>query len=186
METILKRCRQNARPCFFRRPCSGDPAYHGRYMTDPSRCGPKRKRSSRQDPSDLSRGPAHGSRERLKRVLDVEADGRTLIFCQTKKEVDDLLNSLQTSGYPAGAIHAITRRSSGRGHAPVPAGHTRILVATDVAARGIDIPDVTHVINFGLPNNLETYVHRIGRTGRVGKTGTAITLATPLKSAGSG
>ncbi len=116
----------------------------------------------------------------LTRILDVQAPALTLIFCHTKRDVDDLSGRLQQLGYDAGAIHGdftqsyreeIMRQFKG--------GELDILVATDVAARGLDINDVTHVINYSIPQNPEAYVHRIGRTGRAGKSGIAITFVTP-------
>jgi ATP-dependent RNA helicase DeaD len=116
----------------------------------------------------------------LTRIIDVQAPELTLIFCHTKREVDDLSGRLHQMGYDAGAIHGdftqsyreeIMRQFKG--------GELDILVATDVAARGLDINDVTHVINYSIPQNPEAYVHRIGRTGRAGKSGIAITFVTP-------
>jgi ATP-dependent RNA helicase DeaD len=116
----------------------------------------------------------------LSRLLDVEGHALILVFCHTKREVDEVAGKLQQMGYPAGAIHGdftqshrdeMIRRFKG--------GDIDILVATDVAARGLDIPDVTHVINFSIPQDPEGYVHRIGRTGRAGKSGIAITFVTP-------
>ncbi len=116
----------------------------------------------------------------LSRIIDVEDPALALVFCHTKKEVDEVAGKLQQMGYYAGAIHgdyAQVRRE--RIMDKFRNGDIDILVATDVAARGLDVTDVSHVINFSIPQNPDSYVHRIGRTGRAGKSGIAITFVTP-------
>lgn len=116
----------------------------------------------------------------LTRLLDVEDPQLTLIFCHTKREVDDVSGKLQQMGYSAGAIHGdFTQSFRDETMEKFKKGETDILVATDVAARGLDIPDVSHVINYNIPQNPDGYIHRIGRTGRAGKSGIAITFVTP-------
>ncbi len=116
----------------------------------------------------------------LTRLLDVEEPSLTLIFCHTKREVDDVSGRLQQMGYSAGAIHGdFTQSFRDEMMEKFKRGETDILVATDVAARGLDIPDVSHVINYSIPQNPDGYIHRIGRTGRAGKSGIAITFVTP-------
>lgn len=118
--------------------------------------------------------------EALCRVIDVEPDFRGLIFCRTRADTDDVARKLAERGYPAEPIHGDlnqSRREQILGK--FRSGASDILVATDVAARGIDVPDLTHVINFALPQDPKTFVHRVGRTGRAGKKGAAITLITP-------
>lgn len=116
----------------------------------------------------------------LSRLLDVEGPSLTLVFCHTKKEVDEVSGRLQQMGYPAGAIHGdFTQSHRDDMMRKFKKGDIDILVATDVAARGLDIPDVSHVINFSIPQDPEGYIHRIGRTGRAGKSGIAITFVTP-------
>lgn len=116
----------------------------------------------------------------LTRLLDVEDPSLTLVFCHTKREVDEVSGKLQQMGYSAGAIHGdFTQSFRDEMMDKFKKGDIDILVATDVAARGLDIPDVTHVINFSIPQNPDSYIHRIGRTGRAGKSGIAITLVTP-------
>ncbi|GAB4486685.1 MAG: DEAD/DEAH box helicase [Thermodesulfovibrionales bacterium] len=116
----------------------------------------------------------------LTRLLDVEGPALTLVFCHTKREVDDVAGRLQQMGYPAGAIHGdFTQSHRDEMMRRFRSGDLAVLVATDVAARGLDIPDVSHVINFSIPQDPEGYVHRIGRTGRAGRSGIAITLVTP-------
>ncbi|HAM52538.1 MAG TPA: RNA helicase [Nitrospiraceae bacterium] len=116
----------------------------------------------------------------LTRVLDVEAPSLTLVFCHTKREVDDVSGKLQKMGYYAGAIHGdFTQSHRDEIMGKFKRGDIDILVATDVAARGLDIPDVSHVINYSIPQDPDGYIHRIGRTGRAGKSGIALTFVTP-------
>lgn len=116
----------------------------------------------------------------LSRLLDVEDPQLAIVFCHTKREVDDVSTKLSQSGYNAGAIHGdYTQARRDEVMHKFKGGMLDILVATDVAARGLDIKNVTHVINYGIPQNPDSYVHRIGRTGRAGKSGIAITLITP-------
>jgi ATP-dependent RNA helicase DeaD len=116
----------------------------------------------------------------LTRLLDVEGPSLTLVFCHTKRAVDELSGKLQQMGYTAGAIHGdFTQSHREEMMRKFRKGKIDILVATDVAARGLDIPDVSHVINYDIPQDPEGYIHRIGRTGRAGKTGIAITFVTP-------
>ena len=116
----------------------------------------------------------------LARLLDVEDPSLSIVFCHTKREVDEVSQKLQHMGYNADALHgdySQARREEVMGK--FRKGRIEILVATDVAARGLDIQNVTHVFNFSIPQNPENYIHRIGRTGRAGKAGIAITLVTP-------
>ncbi|UCF86969.1 MAG: DEAD/DEAH box helicase [Nitrospiraceae bacterium] len=116
----------------------------------------------------------------LTRILDVQDPAMTLMFCHTKREVDEISGKLQQMGYEAGAIHGdFTQAFRDEMMRKFKNGEIDILVATDVAARGLDINDVSHVINFSIPQNPDAYVHRIGRTGRAGKSGIAITFVTP-------
>ena len=102
---------------------------------------------------------------------------QALIFTATKRGADDLAENLFAQGYAVGALHGDMQQSKRtRTLQRLRDGRTRILVATDVAARGIDVAGITHVINFDLPRQAEDYVHRIGRTGRAGRTGFAVTL----------
>lgn len=116
------------------------------------------------------------------RLMDYYDPFKAIIFCRMKREADELSNTLLAKGYPAKALHGDMdqreRESAIRGFKK---GAVEILVATDVAARGLDIADVSHVFNYHIPFDPESYVHRIGRTGRAGKKGTAITLVTPME-----
>ncbi len=116
----------------------------------------------------------------LARILDVEAPESAMVFCRTRTEVDQLTETLVAHGYRAEALHGglsqdqrdrVMKRFRSRG--------SDLLIATDVAARGLDVKHVTHVVNFDVPWESESYTHRIGRTGRAGREGVAITLAEP-------
>jgi ATP-dependent RNA helicase DeaD len=116
----------------------------------------------------------------LSRILDVEEPQLAIVFCHTKRKVDEVSMKLSRLGYNAGAIHGdYTQARRDDVMNKFKRGMLDILVATDVAARGLDIKNVTHVINYGIPQHPDNYVHRIGRTGRAGKSGIAITLVTP-------
>ncbi len=116
----------------------------------------------------------------LSRLIDVENPYLAIVFCHTKREVDEVAKKLNHMGYKAGAIHGdYTQAKREKVMTKFKKGMIDILVATDVAARGLDIQRVTHVINYSIPRNPERYIHRIGRTGRAGETGKAITFVTP-------
>jgi len=116
----------------------------------------------------------------LSRILEVENPLSTLIFARTKVGCAELAEQLMLQGYPAVAIHGdLSQQERERILGRFRSGESRILVATDVMARGVDIPDVSHVINYDIPQLAIEYVHRIGRTGRAGRAGEAITLITP-------
>lgn len=118
--------------------------------------------------------------EALCRIIDIEEGFYGLVFCRTKIDADTIANKLGERGYDADALHGDL--SQGQREKILNKFKKRlltILVATDVAARGIDVQDLTHVINFSLPQDPQSYVHRIGRTGRAGKQGNAITFITP-------
>jgi ATP-dependent RNA helicase DeaD len=118
--------------------------------------------------------------EALCRIIDMENDFYGLIFCHTKIDTDRIAKRLADRGYEVAAMHGdIAQNERERILGKFRNQSVPILVATDVAARGIDIGDLTHVINFSLPRNPESYIHRIGRTGRAGKRGTAVTFITP-------
>jgi len=118
--------------------------------------------------------------EALFRIIDVEEDFYGLVFCRTKLDADEISHKLTNRGCRAEAIHGdLSQAQREKVLAKFRSKKLTVLVATDVAARGIDIDNLTHVINYSLPQDPESYVHRIGRTGRAGKTGIAITLITP-------
>jgi len=116
----------------------------------------------------------------LTRILDMETPGAAIIFCRTKRGVDEIGDALIARGYPAETIHGdLSQAMRDRVMHRFREGQAELLVATDVAARGLDIQHVSHVINFDIPDDPEQYVHRIGRTARAGRGGDAITLVAP-------
>jgi ATP-dependent RNA helicase DeaD len=116
----------------------------------------------------------------LDRVLDMEDPTSAIVFCRTRLEVDTLVEALSAHGHRAQALHGgMEQRQRDRVMQQFRGGRTDLLVATDVAARGLDIEHLSHVVNYDVPSAAEAYVHRIGRTGRAGRAGTAITLAEP-------
>jgi ATP-dependent RNA helicase DeaD len=116
----------------------------------------------------------------LCRVLDVRQPERAIVFCATKRMVDEIVEGLTARGYQAEALHGdISQAMRERVLRAFRSGQFEVLVATDVAARGLDVPEVSHVVNFDIPPDPEYYVHRIGRTGRYGRHGQAITFVNP-------
>ncbi|HET7372133.1 MAG TPA: DEAD/DEAH box helicase, partial [Gemmatimonadaceae bacterium] len=116
----------------------------------------------------------------LSRVLDMEDPASAIVFCRTRGEVDQLSESLAAHGYRAAALHGgLTQEQRDRVMRRFRDGSLELLIATDVAARGLDIENVSHVVNYDVPMSPDAYVHRIGRTGRAGRTGVAITFAEP-------
>ena len=116
----------------------------------------------------------------LGRVLDLEAPTATVVFCRTRDEVDQLTETLNGRGYRAEALHGgMDQQHRDRVMGRLRSQSIDLLVATDVAARGLDIEQLTHVVNYDVPSAPESYVHRIGRVGRAGREGTAITLVEP-------
>ena len=119
-------------------------------------------------------------REALRQIVAREELQNAIIFCNRKRDADILFRSLKKHGFNVGVLHGdlvqSVREETLQGFRD---GKITLLVASDVAARGLDIRDLSHVFNFDVPFNAEDYVHRIGRTGRAGKTGRAFTLATP-------
>ncbi|MDD2481219.1 MAG: DEAD/DEAH box helicase [Lutispora sp.] len=117
--------------------------------------------------------------ESLCRILDVDEPTSAIIFCKTKKGVDELVEALDLRGYNAEGMHGDMNQSQRLSTLrKFKEGNLEFLVATDVAARGIDVENVSHVINYDLPQDTDSYVHRIGRTGRANREGTAYTLVT--------
>ena len=124
----------------------------------------------------------HEKRETLRRLLrDAKDLNNAIIFCNRKREVALLHKSLQKHGFSVGALHGDMDQSARTAALDqFRKGEIPLLVASDVAARGLDIPAVSHVFNFDVPHHADDYVHRIGRTGRAGRAGTAISIVTPL------
>ncbi|GAC1462630.1 MAG: DEAD/DEAH box helicase [Chloroflexota bacterium] len=116
----------------------------------------------------------------LTRILDMEQPESVIVFVRTKQEADELRESLSGRGYSAEAIHGdLNQAQRERALGAFRDKRSDVLVATDVASRGLDIPRVSHVINYDIPGDPEIYIHRIGRTARAGEPGTAITFVTP-------
>ena len=116
----------------------------------------------------------------LLRLLEVESPTAAIVFCRTRTEVDELTEALQTRGARAESLHGgLSQEQRDRVMARFRSQKTALLVATDVAARGLDVSHVSHVVNFDVPADVASYVHRTGRTGRAGREGVAITLAEP-------
>jgi ATP-dependent RNA helicase DeaD len=116
----------------------------------------------------------------LSRVLDLEDPTSAIVFCRTRTEVDEISEKLNARGRRAEALHGgFSQEQRDRVMKRFRSGAADLLVATDVAARGLDVEQISHVFNYDVPNEAEGYVHRIGRTGRAGRAGTAITLFEP-------
>jgi len=155
-----------------------------RYLTDPVRIQIERAHAAAGD-APLVRQTAYVVQRAHKaaalgRVLDVEAPTAAIVFCRTRAEVDQLAETLNGRGYRAEALHGgLTQEQRDKVMGRLRSGTSELLVATDVAARGLDIDQLTHVINYDVPAAPDSYVHRIGRVGRAGREGVAITLAEP-------
>jgi len=154
-----------------------------RYLTDPVRVHIRRESTSAQ--ASLVRQVAYlvpraHKASALGRLLDVESPTAALVFCRTREEVDALSETMTARGYRAEALHGgMTQDQRDRVMQRVRSGAAELLVATDVAARGLDIDQLTHVVNYDVPSAPDAYVHRIGRVGRAGREGVAITLVEP-------
>jgi superfamily II DNA/RNA helicase len=115
--------------------------------------------------------------EVIARILQAEGRGKTVIFTRTKRAAAKLMEELGDRGFKTAAVHGdLSQEQRERAMASFKAGKRDVLIATDVAARGIDVDDVTHVINHTIPDDADAYLHRVGRTGRAGKTGIAVTF----------
>jgi ATP-dependent RNA helicase DeaD len=155
-----------------------------RYQRDPERVTIAHEaRTAPQTQQFYLETPQRAKVEALTRILDLESPASAIVFCRTKREVDDLAGTLQARGYTAVAIHGdVNQAQRERLLRSFREGHAELLIATEVAARGIDIPDVTHVFNYDIPDDADAYVHRVGRTGRMGRKGEAITFVTPRET----
>ena len=155
-----------------------------RYLRDPVRVQLSRQASEsdeglrvRQTAYVVPRGHKPAA---LARVLDLEAPTAAVVFCRTRDEVDRLTETLNGRGHRAEALHGgMDQQQRDRVMGRLRGGGLDLLVATDVAARGLDVEQLTHVVNYDVPSAPELYVHRIGRVGRAGREGTAITLVEP-------
>jgi ATP-dependent RNA helicase DeaD len=121
--------------------------------------------------------------ETLGRVLEMESPTAALVFCRTRTEVEQLTEVLGARGYGAESLHGgLNQEQRDRVMRRFREGTTELVIATDVAARGLDIEHLSHVVNFDIPSSTESYVHRVGRTGRAGREGVAITLLEPKET----
>jgi len=148
------------------------------FLTDPVRVSIKSRETSAQVDQDVVRvGKDEDKVEVLQKLLAQSHFQKILIFTRTKRGAEKLSNALFKMGFKAESIHGDKSHYQRQNALSMfKNGKVEILVATDVAARGLDIPNVSHVINFDLPGSYEDYIHRIGRTGRAGKTGVALTF----------
>ncbi|MCO5228118.1 MAG: DEAD/DEAH box helicase [Thermomicrobiales bacterium] len=151
------------------------------YLRNPQRISVRGKQMTVAEINQTSYEFPRGKKvEALTRILEAENPTSAMIFCRTKRNVDELGEALLQRGLPVETLHGdLSQVQRDRVMRRFRNGQAQILIATDVAARGLDIPEVSHVINYDVPESHETYVHRIGRTGRAGRTGEAITLVSP-------
>jgi ATP-dependent RNA helicase DeaD len=149
-----------------------------KFLRDPQHVSIETRRRTLETTNQVYYEVPRGKKlEALARVLDMETPGPTIVFCRTRQETSDLSDALRLRGYNTEALHGeMNQPERDRVMRRFRDGHADLLVATDVAARGLDIETVTHVINYDIPWDVEQYIHRIGRTGRAGRTGDAITL----------
>jgi ATP-dependent RNA helicase DeaD len=155
-----------------------------RHLNDPVRISIKRKVVEEGEAPKVRETAHLVNRQNrpaaLGRILELEQPKSAIVFCKTRHEVDSLTEILGQRGHRADALHGgMTQEQRDRAMGRLRAGSTAILVATDVAARGLDVDHLTHAFNYGLPTAPEQYVHRIGRVGRAGREGIAITIAEP-------
>ena len=156
-----------------------------RHLRDPVRVTVPRQRRGRDEGSARLRQVAYVVRRAdkpaaLGRILDLEDPASALVFARTRGEVDDLAEQLAGHGHDAAGLHGgMSQEQRDRVMGRFRDGSLEVLVATDVAARGLDIERVSHVVNYDIPPNAEAYIHRTGRTGRAGREGVAITLVEP-------
>jgi ATP-dependent RNA helicase DeaD len=156
----------------------------GRYMRSPERISVVGREMTVPQTSQYAYEiPRQRKVDALTRILDAEMPSSAMIFCRTKAGVDELGESLLSRGYPVETLHGdLSQAQRDRVMKRFRSGQAEILIATDVAARGLDVKGVSHVFNYDIPESPEAYVHRIGRTGRAGLEGIAITLITPRET----
>ncbi len=155
-----------------------------KHLTDPVRIRIERERTKAGEAPRVAQRVYMVARAHkpaaLGRILDVEAPEAAIVFCRTRNEVDQLTETLNGRGYRAEALHGgMDQEQRDRVMGRLRARHADLVVATDVAARGLDIEHLTHVVHYDVPSSPDTYVHRTGRVGRAGREGVAITLAEP-------
>jgi len=178
MEFILGRCAHERQTLFFSATLSPEiKKLTEKYLKNPLFVSVVTGNTSKNIEQNIIRSRREDKVELLHNILITKEAEKVLIFRETKSSVDTLEKELISRGFKVAGIHGDKRnRERIKTLKSFKENQISILIATDVAARGLDIPDVTHVINFDLPNDYDTYVHRIGRTGRASKTGTALTF----------
>lgn len=178
MEFILNKCSANRQTLFFSATLSPDiRKLTEKYLKEPVFVSVVKGETSKNIDQDVVRARKEDKLERLHDILIKDGSDKVLIFRETKRSVDQLEKELVARGFKVAGIHGDKRnRERMRTLEAFKKNQVNVLIATDVAARGLDIPNVTHVINYDIPNDYETYVHRIGRTGRAGNKGSALTF----------
>lgn len=182
VEKLVSKCNPSRQTMLFSATMPGQiVALAKRYMTQPThiRAVDPNSESSIVDAIEQHVWRCHqlDKPELVARVLQAEGLGQTIIFCRTKRVASNLAEDLEGRGFVVGAVHGdLGQGAREKALGDFRAGKINVLVATDVAARGIDIADITHVINYECPDDEKTYTHRVGRTGRAGASGVAITL----------
>ena len=181
IETIIGRLPESRQTLLFSATLDGSGKLAARMMREPQRieiAGAKEKHTNITQ-SLLYADDASHKMQLLDHVLRDASLDQAIVFTSTKRGADDLADRLADQGFAAAALHGdMNQRQRTRTLTQLQRGQLRILVATDVAARGIDVQGISHAVNFDLPMQAEDYVHRIGRTGRAGRNGLAYTLAT--------
>lgn len=180
IEKILMNCKGSNRQtfCFSATMPRDLERIADKFMTNPVKISVKMTETSKNVDQDVVRfSDAADKIEKLHELLVKPEFSKSIIFCRTKSGTEKLEGELFKRGFKAKYIHGDLRQSQrNRAITDFKTGFVNILIATDVASRGLDIKDVTHVINYDIPDNYEDYTHRIGRTGRAGKTGFALTF----------
>ena len=178
MTFILGKCAATRQTLFFSATLSPEiKKMTEQYLKNPLFVSVVTGNTAKNIDQDVIRAKKEEKLDRLHDVLNREGADKVLIFRETKRSVDQLEKELRERGFKVAGIHGDKRnRERMRMLESFKSNQTKILIATDVAARGLDIPNVTHVINYDIPNDYDTYVHRIGRTGRADKKGIALTF----------
>jgi superfamily II DNA/RNA helicase len=182
VEKLVSKCNSDRQTMLFSATMPGQiVALSKRYMTQPThiRAVDPTSESSIVDAIEQHVWRCHqmDKPELVARILQAEGRGLTIIFCRTKRVASTLSDDLASRGFAVGAVHGdLGQGAREQALRAFRSGKIDILVATDVAARGIDVADVTHVINYECPDDEKTYTHRVGRTGRAGNSGVAITF----------
>jgi superfamily II DNA/RNA helicase len=178
MVTILSKANTDRQTLFFSATLSDEiKQLTSKFLKDPVFISVISGETSKNVNQDIVKVNKENKFSKLCEILASEGTDKILIFREMKYAVDELEKELRSKGFKVGGIHGDKRsRDRLRTLGAFKDNKLNILIATDVAARGLDIPDVSHVINYDIPQNYDTYVHRIGRTGRGDKTGHALTF----------